>query len=368
MRKYVAMASAAVALCLAASNGAMADSRGYVIANWAPAMNNPDDTNCPQGKNAQAADIMTYSLKANGMPADQAAKLADPNTFSRAKFGQFAPMRGRKDGKEVLVYNHPLTAPDPHIHLDVSKEAFGFNMDGKVGPNDYTDPLTKEKGVDNAAARVFGCFDRTRGTLDNPPGNWSYRWSHYNEGNTWLMEISTPANKPLTFQNDDNVTVNFYRGMQLPLKNGSGYQKNVTYTIDPNRDLTKLTSFKGKISNGMFMADVTPEFRMIASSRIQPIFDFKQVRLRISMKPDGNIRGFMAGYLPIDMIYFPFGDYGVGAEYCGGMDVSGLYQALIQNADTDLDADPKTHRRTRISQTYQIEAVPAYLRRVSAAN
>src|ERR1700759_3699614 len=137
MHKYIAMAGAAVAFCLAASQGAMADSKGYVIANWAPAMNNPDDSNCPQGKNAQAADIMTYSLKNNGMPGDQVAKLADPNTFSRAKFGQYAPMRGRKDGKDVLVYTHPLTAPDPHIHLDQAKEAFGFNLDGKVGPNDY---------------------------------------------------------------------------------------------------------------------------------------------------------------------------------------------------------------------------------------
>jgi hypothetical protein len=314
--------------------------------------------------NAQAADIMTYSLKNNGMPADQVAKIADPNTFNRGKFGQYATMRGKQNGKDVLIYSHPLAAPDPHIHLDQAKEAFGFNLDGKVGPKDYTDPLTKEKGVDNAAARVFGCFDRTRGTLDQPPGNWSYRWSHYNEGNTWLMEISNKGNKPLTFQNDDNVTVNFYRGTELPLKNGSGYQRNVTYTIDPNHELTKMTSFKGKIRNGMFQADVTPEFHMIASSRIQPIFDIKSVHLRISLKPDGSIRGFMGGYHPIDNVYFPFGDYGVGAEYCGGMDVSGLYQALVQNADTDIDADPKTHRRTRISQTYQIEAVPAYLRHV----
>ena len=117
MRNYIATAGAAIALCFIASHGAMADSRGYVIANWAPAMNNPDDSNCPQGKNAQAADIMTYSLKSNGMPADQVAKLADPNTFSRAKFGQFAPMRGRKDGKEVLVAQEDTRGANNPLHF-----------------------------------------------------------------------------------------------------------------------------------------------------------------------------------------------------------------------------------------------------------
>jgi hypothetical protein len=356
MRKHILIAAAAT---LAMGGAARAETKGYIISNWAPAMNNFDDSGCPDGKNETFPGIVKYVLKNEGMPADQIEKLTAPG-FKRDAVAEPVSMRGRdKDGKPLNGYIHPLSVPDAHIKLDQAKEAFGFNLDGKIGPKDYTDPLTKEKGVDNAAARVFGCFDRTRGTLEAPPGNWSYRWSHYMEGNSWLMSISNNSDRPLNLQNEDKVTVTFYRGEQIPMVNSSGYQRDVTYTIDPTSQLKTLTSFKGKIRDGMFMADVTPEFRMIASSRLQPIFDFKSVHARITFKPDGTLLGFVGGYLPIKMIYFPFGDYAMGAESAGGMDVPGTYHALQENADTDIDKVGKM--RTRISQTYQLSAVPAYL-------
>ena len=173
--------------------------------------------------------------------------------------------------------------------------------------------MTKEK-IDNAAARVFGCFDRTRGTHEQPPGNWSFRWTHYTgRAGAWLVEITNNSAKPMNFKNEDNVTVNFYRGMQTPFRNGSGYQRNMTYTIDPDARLKSLTSFKGKIRNGVFLADVTPEFRMIASSRINPVFDFKSVHARMTFNPDGTMEAFIGGYVPIQNVYFPFGDYGFAA-------------------------------------------------------
>ena len=355
MRKYIVIA-AAMTLTMGAT--AQAETKGYIISNWAPAMNNFDDSGCPTGKNETFPDIVKYVLKGQGMPDDQVAKLTAPG-FKREGVSESVAMRGRQDGKEMNAYIHPLSVADHHIKLDQAKESFGFNLDGKAGPNDYVDALTKEPGIDNAAARVFGCFDRTRGTLDNPPGNWSYRWTHYMEGNSWLMSISNNSDRPLNFQNDDNITVTFYRGEQIPMVNSSGYQRDVTYTIDPTSQLKTLTSFKGKIKDGLFMAQVTPEFRMVASSRIQPIIDFKSVHMRITFKPDGQLLGFVGGYLPIKMIYFPFGDYAMGAESAGGMDVPGTYHALQNLADSDIDKVGNV--RTRISQTYQLSAVPAYL-------
>jgi hypothetical protein len=365
MNKNIALATAAVVMSLAGTQGALADSRGYVVANWAPAMNNKDDSGCPQGRNAAAQELMQYTLKQEGMPQDQIDKLTAPDKMTNQSYGAATAMRGREDGKPVNVYTHPLTVPDPHIKLDQSPEGFGFNLDGKTTPLDYTDPLTHETGVDNRAARVFGCFDRTRGTYEAPPGNWSFRWTHYTEGNSWLIEVKNKGDHPLNFQNEDNVTISFYRGLQLPFRNGSGYEKDMTYTIDPDARLKQFTSFKGKIRNGTFIGDVTPEFRMIASSRINPVFDFKSVHTRFTFKPDGSLEGFVGGYVPLKMVYFPFGDYGIAAEYIGGMDTAGLWRALQTNADTDIDADPKTHLRTRISQTYQVEATPAFLIRTT---
>ena len=360
MQKNLVLAGMVAALGWSAADGAAAGSQGYVVSNWAPAMNNFDDSGCPEGKNADLREIAMYTFRRQGMSEAEIEKLVRPEGVTGAG-RQLLAMRGRENGKPVNVYVNPLSVPDPNIKLDQAKEGFGFNLDGKVGPNDYTDPLTKETGVDNAAARVFGCFDRTRGTLEQPPGNWSFRWSHYAAGNSWLIEVNNNSDRPLDFQNDDDVVVTFYRGLQIPMLNASGYQRNVTYTIDPNSELKKNTSFKGRIRDGVFISDVTPQFRMIASSRLQPVFDFKSARMRIHFKPDGNLLGFVGGYLPLKMIYFPFGDYAHLAESIGSMDVPGVWYALQKGADTDIDAVPTTGVRTRISQTYQVHAVPAFL-------
>jgi hypothetical protein len=299
------------------------------------------------------------------MPQDQIDKLTDPKALNRAVYGQYMGKRGKEGGKDVNVYTHPLSIPGTPIKLDEATEGFGFNLDGKEGPLNYTDPLTHENGVDSVVARIFGCFDRTRGTYKAPSGNWAYRWTHYTEGNTWLVEVTNNSSAPLNFQNEDNVTVNFYRGMQTPIRNGVGYQRNVTYTIDPDNRLKSLNSFKGKIRKGVFTAEVTPEFRMIGSPRLHPVFDFKSVHMRMTLNADGTIEGFVGGYVPIEQVYFQFGNYGIHAEYLGGMDVVGVYHALLKNADTDIDADPKTGKRTRISETYQLAAVPAFLTRVA---
>ena len=358
MRHPIAIASAAMAMVVGA-NQAHAESKGYIISNWAPAMNNFDDSGCPEGKNPGNAEIVAFHLKQQGMPEAEVAKIVTPEGVKRDAVGDRVVMRGRKDGQPVNAYTHPLTAPDSNIKLEMNKEGFGFNLDGKVGPMDYFDPLTKEAGVDNAAARVFGCYDRTRGTLEAPPGNWSYRWAHYMEGASWHLSVDNHADRPLDFKNEEKVTITFYRSQQKPMMNSSGYQRDVTYTIDPNAELQTLTTFKGSIKNGMFMSERTPQFRMIASSRIQPVFDFKSALMRMEFNEDGSLRGFVGGYLPIKMIYFPFGDYASSAESAGGMDVPATYQALQRNADSDIDMVGNI--RTRISQTYQLSAVPAYL-------
>ena len=153
MRKHIAVAATAMALALSATQ-AFAESKGYIISNWAPAMNNVDDSGCPNGRNAAAQEIMTYVLKNQGMPQDQIEKIVAPDAMTQDAFVEYGAMRGRKDGKAVNVYSHPTRVPDPQIKLELSKEGFGFNLDGKVSPTDYTDPLTKQAGVDNMAARV----------------------------------------------------------------------------------------------------------------------------------------------------------------------------------------------------------------------
>jgi hypothetical protein len=49
MRKHLAIVTAAMGLC--GGQMALAGSQGYVVSNWAPAMNNVDDSGCPEGRN-----------------------------------------------------------------------------------------------------------------------------------------------------------------------------------------------------------------------------------------------------------------------------------------------------------------------------
>ena len=181
MRKHIAVSAAAIAMMLSASGAAHAEKKGYVISIWSQAMNNVDESGCPDGKSAIAPDIFKYSMKNLGMSQAEIDKALGSKDFGQ-RYRTEAPLRGRKDGQTVFVYKYPLSVPEPPIKLEQAKEGYGFNLDGKIGALDYTDPLTHETGVDNVAARVIGCIDRTRGTLDAPVGNTMLRWQHIIEG------------------------------------------------------------------------------------------------------------------------------------------------------------------------------------------
>jgi hypothetical protein len=348
---------------LAAARPAHAQTRGYVVSLWVPAMNStPEDGDCPNGKNPNAPGMLERILKEEGRPQAEIDRILKPETFGGGVYGQHAAMRGRIDGKPVNVYANPVSVSDPNIKLAVTKDVFGFNLDGKEKPGDPVDPQTGEKGVDNQMARIFGCFDRERGTLDGPPTNKSVRWGYYNYGNSWLIEIKNRGTGSIDFQNEDHVEVTIYRGLQPPMKNSSGYQRDMTYAVDPDPRLQSNT-FTGKIRNGLFVSDVPMHIRMIASTEILPVYDFKEAHLRLNFKPDGTLEGFLGGYMPITLLYSPLGNYGSGMEFNGGVDVPGVFHAMRRLADTDIDRDPETGARTRISQTYLIRAVPAFLTR-----
>ena len=63
-------------------------------------------------------------------------------------------------------------------------------------------------------------------------------------GQKRLLEVDNHRNAPLNLQNEENVTVKYYRGQQSPVLSSSGFQRDMTYTIDPNTTLKTLTSFQ----------------------------------------------------------------------------------------------------------------------------
>jgi hypothetical protein len=354
-RQLIALA-AACGLVLSLVVPAAAASRGFVVSYFVPGMYSTDG-DCPDGKNPNAEGMLRQLLKEQGKSPDEIQKIVTGKMFNAEGYAELETFRGRIDGKPADVYLHPTSVPDPHIKTVVGKFAVGFNLDGREGPNDFVDPQTGEKGVDNQMFRVFGCFDRVRGTPDSMPTNSAGIWTGTRLGYAWLIEVNGTGN----LQDDPNVEVGIYRGLQAVTRNNAGeVQSFFTYAVDPDPRMQN-NRFHGTIKDGMFVSDTPIDFFMIADLRIQPYFDFKRAHLRLAFKPDGSVQGFIGGYLSWDLLYLRYAmGHGV-YEFAGAINLPGVYYAMRRLADTDIDKDPVTGMRTRISATYQISGVPAFI-------
>src|SRR5690606_36649063 len=92
---------------------------------------------------------------------------------------------GRVDGKPVNAYAHPEAVPDPKLQSVTGRYAHGFDLDGQATPEDFEEPLTGRKGIDNQLFRALGCILQFRGTLQNSPTYSTWLWT--------MMKDSMPA-------------------------------------------------------------------------------------------------------------------------------------------------------------------------------
>ena len=75
----------------------------------------------------------------------------------------------------------------------------------------------------------------------------------------------------------------------------------------------------------------------------------------------GEDQRFVGGFEPIRMVYARTTGFRGGGEFGAAVSYVAEYQAMLKLADTDIDKDQTTGRRTRISATYQIGGVPAFV-------
>src|SRR5436190_12929390 len=94
----------------------------------------------------------------------------------------------------------PTTKPDQFAYkYAVGKIAFGLNLDGKVGPNDFTSPeLDGEKGIDDNLQIAWGCTENYRSTSYNLGAFNNWRKYAYNIIVLELTDVDS-------LQNDDDV-------------------------------------------------------------------------------------------------------------------------------------------------------------------
>lgn len=343
----VSAASAAAALLLAQT--AAAENRGYVV-DWFHVATAYTEANCPQGLNPLSDDFYKHELKRLGYPNGEIESLM--KDFPNGPYIPITTNRGRVDGKPVNIYANPWTAPDPNLKNVKGTAAYGFNLDGKDGPNDFIDPETKERGVDNQMFRAVGCINNF---AVNPPNQPIYPFAQWDltrdSAPAWVIQINGIDDA----RNDNDVTVVFDKSVDVIQRDANGNAvADMTMRVDPNS--RSHTVVKAKIKGGMLVSD-TFNMQFESDPMLMPMFDFKNARLRFKLKEDGGLEGILGGYHAWWPIYWSYAQGGWVVEHSAGINIHGVYYALKKMADAD--PDPKTGENRAISTAWRITAVPS---------
>lgn len=347
-------AAFALASLLAAAP-ALAETRTYAVGYFGQATYS-QDSDCPSGVNPDITVQYIKNLKDLGIPQERIDVIAKnaAEGDGNAELNELMQYRGRIDGKPVSAYTYPAAVKDPNLHALVGHEAYGFNLDGKVGANDFTDPETKETGVDDALARAFGCMRPFRGSLAAKSTYWAWAWGQLKDSQpAWLITIAGDD-----LSKDGEVTITFDRALHYLKHNiDSTPRHDVTYRVDP--DTRSHNVLKGRIRNGVIEVREHGAFRMLQNPMVVNDFQLTNTRLRLKMKPDGTLEGILGGYQMWADIYSGFASGAPAMEICITGDIPGLYYLLKKHADAA--PDPKTGENMAISTAYHIEAVPAFI-------
>lgn len=255
--------------------------------------------------------------------------------------------------REAATWNPDIVKYQLPFKEAQGKIAIGMNLDGKVGPNDFTSP-EGEKGVDNQLFRVIGCVDGWRGpvgVLDQFGLTRMYRQSAYNR---LLVEITGID----SLANDDSVEVATYRGLDPLLTDASGnnFMPGGSQRIDTRYGAKLVSHRHGKIVDGVLITEaadwVFPEYQV----NTQLMHD---ARFRLKLTPDGA-EGLIAGYADIKDWHSAFikgwstirSGQGLGSEPSHA-------RALERLADAY--PDPQTGKNTAISAALDARFVQVFI-------
>ncbi len=279
---------------------ASAETRGYVISMIHTATYANVDT-CPTGGNGGPVEIRTRRLLGAGFGEEAALRIIanggvddDGNRVDITRlYGSSAAAGGQPwNGHAVSPGNVPAVATDPHIETAQGRFAYGFDLDGQVSPDDFEDPDSHERGVDNHMWRALGCFDVYHIRRPVVPYNESIVWDTAIDAMpAWLMSISGED-----LSQDGDVTVTFDRSLNILLRDAhGGVMSGATFVIDP--DPRSHNVFKGTITDQILTIE-PGDFALQGESQFYAMLRFTETHLRLQMDPDGSLRGILGGYQP----------------------------------------------------------------------
>jgi hypothetical protein len=348
---------AVMAGSLALAGHAGAETRGYAVTWFQPAMYTGDD-DCPDGLN-KSPDFKAV-FTAEGKTAEQIKDLIDhPNSKA---FGDAVEKRG-PHGEDVCA--DPASVPDPGHKTVQGKVAFGFNLDGKTDSSSTPAPNTcahakftspdGTPGVDNQHYRALGCMIALRGKRGHDGFVMAYIMERMRaEGlRTYLVEIKG-IDDP---KNNKDVEVGVYLGSDPLVLDAKGeVRRDTTQRI--SKDPRWHNVVHGTMKDGVITTDVF-DLNLLGDPIWVPEFHFKQARMQLTLQDDGTIKGTVGGYQDVMTMYYNTVKSGILFETTNAAQCPGVYYALKHAADGY--PDPKTGECTQISTAFTIEALPAFV-------
>jgi hypothetical protein len=309
---------------------------GYVTTNlhWALFQSQDGKTECPNGMNEFGPREIFKQMYPDG------TKRSVVGTELERESAIWFP-----DGKG-----------DRFPYLDATgKIAPGMNLDGKVGPNDFTSP-SGERGIDNQLYRVLGCSRFYRG----PDGTYfifADKYAREFRFNRSMIEITNIDN----LANDNDVDVTIYRGLDRLMQDASGnnIMPGGTEHIDTRFAKKFEAHLKGKIVDGVLTTEPADVFWMWSCFGGVPGGEmFRGMRFNLKLTPEGAT-GMIAGYADVENFY----KHIIGCQSThhlsyGQLSAIGMYSSLLRNAD---GYPNKTGAMTAISSAINIAMAQVFI-------
>ena len=285
------------------------------------------------------------------------------NDGPRERFERLFPKDGPKGAlmngqiaRESAIWGPTMVDEPFPFKYEQGKVAIGLNLDGKVGPNDFTSP-DGEKGIDNQLYRALGCVVNRRapgGSLTVFVTTFMQRYNF----NRVLLEITDVD----SLVNDDDVTLTTYRGRDALMIDAAGqFLPGGSNRADHKWGKKFIASFKGRIKDGVLTTDPVPDWYMPAKYTFQDVTTryFRDARFRLNLTPD-RASGLLAGYTDVENWYrqiirsLSTHHLSYGEEYAPP-----LYRALHKLADAYPDANGQN---TAISAALEMNFVRVFVK------
>lgn len=259
--------------------------------------------------------------------------------------------------KQEIETWHPGTHPNSLPFHEVEGEiSWGMNLDGEVGPNDFTHPDGTE-GIDNEVYRAVGCIIGFRG----PDGvevifqNKAITDERYNR-----MMIELTGVDDLV--NDDNVGVTIYRGLDRLLTDATGLNvmPGGSQRVDARWGAHLVRHTTGQIVDSVLrtepVADMVMPWMNLGVPTVQI---FRDARFQLTLTPTGA-EGLLAGYADVETYYRQLLRNDSTHHLSNGQ-ISGIsmYKALRRLADAYPDAE--SGENTAISTALDVKMVQVHI-------